>query len=113
MAAFCGMRFRQAGVIGKRSIVAGKRGGNWEKCVSQFPPDSKRTMHAMNPAKHRRPSMTLLYGLGVGCSLLLPAAIFFCMVAHAWVLLVAWAEARVTRVARVAEAGSRSKKENT
>jgi hypothetical protein len=112
MAAFCDMRFRQAGVIGKRSIVAGKRGGNWEKCVSQFPPDSKRTMHAMNPAKHRRPSMTLLYGLGVGCSLLLPAAIF-CMVAHAWVLLVAWAEARATRVARVAEAGSRSKKENT
>jgi hypothetical protein len=66
-------------------------------------------MHAMNPAKHRRPSMTLLYGLGIGFSLLLPAAIF-CMVAHAWVLLVAWAEARATRVA---EAGSRSKKENT
>ncbi|QNK71452.1 hypothetical protein H7F35_05300 [Variovorax sp. PAMC26660] len=50
---------------------------------SHISPDSKRTMRAMNP--------------DTDLPLLLSLVLRFWLVAHAWVLLVRWAEARVTR----------------
>ncbi|ADU39033.1 hypothetical protein J2W33_004645 [Variovorax boronicumulans] len=56
MAAFCDMRFGQAGVIGKRRIMAAKWGEIWEESgwnpvvwPSHISPDSKRTMRAHEP----------------------------------------------------------------